>query len=114
MLSIHTARLEQLQNKWEDHIEEIRNLMVTIDKLEEKNELFWRQRSRVKWLREGDSNSRFFHQTTIQRRRFNKIEKLQDGLGVWWEDEASIKRIVNDHFTNLLTTGVSTGVGVSD
>lgn len=86
-------------------MEEIRLLTATIDQLEEKEELFWRQRSRVKWLTEGDSNSHFLHQTTIQRRRFNKIEKLLDDGGVWRDDCASINQVIYEHFSRLFKTG---------
>lgn len=70
-------------------MQEISALPTVIDKLEEREEVFWRQRSRIKWLTDSDPNSWFCHQTTIQRRIFNKIEKLQDahgGLagGNWW------------------------------
>ncbi|BFG30632.1 hypothetical protein CerSpe_169060 [Prunus speciosa] len=40
----------------------IRNLLVNkLEALLEKDEAFWRQRSRVAWLKEGDRNSKFFH-----------------------------------------------------
>lgn len=77
-IGAHLNRLELLQENWESNVDKINALSTAIDMLEERDELFWHQRPRIKWLTEGDSNSRFFHQTTIQRMRFNKIEKLQD------------------------------------
>lgn len=43
--------------------------------------MYWKQRSRVNWLQLGDQNTRFFHQTTLQRRQYNKILRLQDDSG---------------------------------
>ena len=31
------------------------------------------QRARVNWLKMGDSNTKFFHQSTMQRRQKNKV-----------------------------------------
>ena len=44
--------------------------------------LFWHQKSRLKWLQEGDRNTKFFHLTTIIRQRKNRIEWLKDDEGV--------------------------------
>ncbi|KAK3197989.1 hypothetical protein Dsin_021404 [Dipteronia sinensis] len=41
-----------------------------------KEEQEWRQKSRVKWLLEGDRNSRFLHIEASGRRRNNYIEDL--------------------------------------
>jgi hypothetical protein len=38
-----------------------------------QEEIYWRQRSRINWLQHGDMNTRFFHHTTKDRRRRNKI-----------------------------------------
>jgi hypothetical protein len=34
----------------------------------QQEETLWRQKSRIRWLREGERNTKFFHRTTIARR----------------------------------------------
>jgi hypothetical protein len=47
-------------------------------KISSKESLF-RQKSRTKWVQEGDSNSRFFHASIKGRRRRNQIVLLKKG-----------------------------------
>lgn len=35
----------------------------------ERKEKYWIQRSRVNWIKCGDKNTKFFHQSNLQRRR---------------------------------------------
>lgn len=44
---------------------EFKRLQERIDTLWKQEELYWSQRSRVKWLNGGDKNTAFFHATTI-------------------------------------------------
>ncbi|CAL2225696.1 unnamed protein product [Prunus armeniaca] len=61
----------------------------------------------VKWRRlfsdanDGDRNTKFFHLTTVVRRRRNKIERLKDSNGDWVEDDEGIKRLVVEYFQGL-------------
>lgn len=64
-------------------------------------EIYWKQRSRVRWLREGDRNSKFFHQTTLDRRMRNKIVQIRDSEGAWLEEEVSIMEEVHAFYSRL-------------
>lgn len=55
------------------------------------------QKARVKWLAEGDSNSRFFHAYMKGNRRRTQLMKLQVN-GEWVEDVIGVKREVRSHF----------------
>jgi hypothetical protein len=61
---------------------EIRQATDHMNELMYKEEMLWLQRSRVNWLKEGDRNTRFFHQKAVWRARKNKIKKLKDSQGV--------------------------------
>ena len=41
-----------------------------------KEEVHWRQKSRVKWIKEGDCNSKFFHRMANGRRSGKFIKSL--------------------------------------
>jgi len=41
-----------------------------------QEEISWRQKSRVLWLKEGDKCTKFFHRVANSNRRFNCIESL--------------------------------------
>jgi hypothetical protein len=61
----------------------LRQDYFNILKLEED---FWALKSRVGWVVEGDRNTKFFHTSTIVRRRGNKIVRLKNSVRDWIMD----------------------------
>lgn len=49
----------------------------------------------------GDTNSRFFHLSTIQRRQRNQIVRLKDNGGIWRTNPKEITSIVRSYFLEL-------------
>ncbi|XP_060211721.1 uncharacterized protein LOC132639280 [Lycium barbarum] len=62
-----------------------------------------RQKARIKWAEEGDSNTKYFHSTIKARRRRAQIYKIKDQHGQWVEGNANISKASIDHFSNILT-----------
>ncbi|MCH97322.1 hypothetical protein A2U01_0018316, partial [Trifolium medium] len=66
------------------------------DQLRFKESLI-KQKSRSKWVSEGDSNTRFFHASIKSRRRRNQMVMLRRG-DEWIQGVENIKLEVKNHF----------------
>ncbi|CAL1353400.1 unnamed protein product [Linum trigynum] len=61
--------------------DEIRTLETELSRQWEAEEVFWQQKSRVKWLKKGDQNSVYFHTVTRARRKRNFVSGLRNEEG---------------------------------
>ncbi|XVF10646.1 hypothetical protein REPUB_Repub07fG0200300 [Reevesia pubescens] len=95
--------IEKLEEDWlmgvaefgdRDNIAEKKKELWSLYKLEEKS---WQQKSRTKWFLEGDKNTKFFHLTTLVRRRSNTIESLQLADRVV-DRPVEVKEVIAEHF----------------
>lgn len=77
-------------------------------KLLEQQEVYWKQRAKQFWLREGDQNTKFFHKYATGRKHKNQLLKLQDSNGEWHENKEGIRNIIVEYFSDLFkSSGVS-------
>ena len=98
-------QLGELQKNWSANKVKIREKSNLIDGLRAQEESLWLQRSRVKWLREGDANTKFFHMTTLQRHKRNKVLKIKNVSGDWVDNPNQVRRLVDEHFMNTFRSG---------
>lgn len=79
---------------------EFRQEVILLDWLEEtrkQEKIYWRQRSRLQWLREGNENTKFFHAVANGRKNRNFIPCLQHEWVVL-SSTKDIGRIFTDRF----------------
>ncbi|KAK3231468.1 hypothetical protein Dsin_003349 [Dipteronia sinensis] len=93
---------------WSDMLRNERLEVVTeLWKTIRREEQQWRQKSRVKWLLEGDRNIKFFHCVASGRRRNNFIENIAfDGVVKSRPDEvrAGVADFFEKHYKNVSWT----------
>eukprot|EP00253_Pinus_taeda_P029368 PITA_29368 len=78
-----------------------RHINNQLEERRKQEEIYWRQKSRVRWLEEGERNTKFFHRTTVKRRMHNKIPFIQDQEGAKIEEHEKIEEILLNHFQQL-------------
>ncbi|XP_073120746.1 uncharacterized protein [Henckelia pumila] len=93
-----------MSSQWGPNGEQVREVGAEVERLAAKEEVYWRQRSIISWLRDGDRNTKYFHVKATQRRRQNTITGLVSSHGDWCSDNNGISEIVMDYFENLFTT----------
>ena len=64
-----------------ENVSRLRKGRKELDELLISEEIMWRQRSRVQWMRGGDKNTEFFHSRASTTKKKNRISKLQDDNG---------------------------------
>lgn len=67
-------------------------------------EIFWHQKSRVKWIKCGDLNTHFFHITTLVHRHRNQILRLKNDDGVWVSGQSGVSSVLVDFFKSLFSS----------
>ena len=67
-------------------------------------ELFWRQKSRQKWLAGGDKNTGFFHATVHSERLKNELSFLLDENDQEFTRNSDKGKIASSFFENLFTS----------
>lgn len=84
------------------------NELQTILKQEE---LYWWQKSKLAWITQGERNTRFFHITTIMRRRRNSTLRLKNLQGDWVDRSDALGNLVCDFYKNLYVAESNTNMG---
>ncbi|XP_077249006.1 uncharacterized protein LOC143888448 [Tasmannia lanceolata] len=66
-------------------------------------EISWKQKSRVRWLAEGDKNTAYFHAIASARRRRNKIVVINKG-GQMVSSKEGISSAIIEFYSNLYSS----------
>lgn len=61
-------------------------------------ENFRRQKTNIKWMKEGNQNTKFFHQAIKNRRQKLHIHKIKDGASRWLTKQKDIEAAAIDYF----------------
>ncbi|XP_058092498.1 uncharacterized protein LOC131238937 [Magnolia sinica] len=67
-------------------------------------EIFWKQKSRVDWLLEGDRNTRFFHAMAKEKQRRVNVNRVELDAGHIAEGQADLKAAAVAHFQQIFCT----------
>ncbi|CAA0831791.1 Unknown protein, partial [Striga hermonthica] len=72
-------------------------------------EKFWAQKARVQWLKEGNSNTKFFHAYSMSRRRQNAISRLITDANRVCSSRRDIENHITTYYSSLFSSEGSWG-----
>lgn len=67
-------------------------------------DFYWKQKSRNKWLKEGERNTKFFHACAKTRKAKNMSVVIKDDHGVEKVGEENISSVATEYFIDLFAT----------
>ena len=82
----------------------VKDLLIALNELTEKEGRMWLQRSKVLWAKMGDKNSKYFHLRATQRLRKNSIMSLRRADGLWCSGQDEVSTTIVDYYQELLKT----------
>ena len=91
-----------LEGRTEDYAQQEKVLLTKIEERRQQEEILWRKKSRIRWLKEGKKNTRFFHRSTIQRRMHNNIAFINNWKGERLEVHEEVEQEFKEHFQDIL------------
>ena len=82
----------------------ISGLKLELIKAHREEESFWKQRSKDRWLKCGDRNTKAFHASVQMERSRNGVEVLEDKDGCLFRDEITKGEIASSYFQELFSS----------
>ncbi|RVX05281.1 Transposon TX1 uncharacterized 149 kDa protein [Vitis vinifera] len=77
-----------------------------------REEIHWRQKVKVKWVKEGDCNSKFYHKVANGRRNRKYIKELENERGLVLKNAKSITEEILHYFEKFYTNPIGESWGV--
>lgn len=99
---LQIVQIKALTDPSTANFQEEQTLHAKLTFLRSIEESYFRQRSRINWLNEGDHNTTFFHRLTQLRNSFNSIRSLCLASGEQISDPLAMGQIAISHFQNIL------------
>lgn len=101
VMEIKSVQEQIDQNQTDELLAKEGELLKEFEIVLEQEELIWFQKSLEKWVAHGDRNTKFFHMSTIIRRRRNRVEMLKnnDDRGVL--DPRELEELAVNYFKRL-------------
>ena len=106
------SKLEELEES-RAHTKEHTEVKERLQELYSAKESMLRQKSRLKWLRLGDGNTKFYHQTIQRRISKNRISKIYWG-NKWVADPEGIQKVFFLHFSKFFQNNGSTLLDIGE
>lgn len=69
-----------------------------------QEEIFFKQKARIKWLVEGDSNTKFFHQSSPHKRAKSTVDSIITEEGITVPTPNDINKVAVEHFSKQLVS----------
>lgn len=98
------VELEEALSNTVNDSELIRKISEELKKAYADEEAYWKQRSRLLWLKLGDRNSVYFHAATKNRKRANTFSVIEDAEGNAVYKEGQISSVIIGYFQELFTS----------
>ncbi|XP_020694470.1 uncharacterized protein LOC110108248 [Dendrobium catenatum] len=100
MEDILKLQILESENGWlyEDECWEMKSKALELNSTMERLCSWWKQRAKVRWMNEGDCNTKFYHSFASARRNNNRILKIKNENGIVIEEQSQIEDIFKQFF----------------
>lgn len=103
-IRILRARLDQAVTSATVSQERKTEIREELNQAYKDEEIYWKQKSIINWLRSGDRNTSYFHAVTRGKRIKNTIRVIQDDQGIVYRGHKEIATVAVKYFQDLYTS----------
>ena len=101
----HRSRICNLRGRrYSIGLQEFHEAVASYGELLKQQDIYWKQRAKKFWLKDGDSNSKFFHAFASRRKKKNKIERLKGDDRKWYDWENGLGNLMIGYFHSLFSS----------
>ncbi|XP_059316338.1 uncharacterized protein LOC132067197 [Lycium ferocissimum] len=100
-IKMHNLETKYINDDLDDHREQAHKAQAEYTKWLKFDESILKQKANIRWLEEGDANTKYFHAIINEKRRRLNIQRIINSEGQWINGDEQIFEEAVNHF-NLL------------